>query len=90
MSSEKPKFFESSDTLENHHHELVVHNDDFNTFDFVIRTLVEVCQHHPEQAEQCTTIIHYKGRCPVSSGDFHTLEPKYIEILNRGITATIE
>jgi ATP-dependent Clp protease adaptor protein ClpS len=90
MSTENPKSFDSSDTMENQLHELVVHNDDFNTFDFVIRTLIEVCLHDPEQAEQCTTIIHYKGRCPVSSGDYHTLEPKYREILNRGITATIE
>jgi ATP-dependent Clp protease adaptor protein ClpS len=70
--------------------DLVVHNDDFNTFDFVIKTLVEVCQHDPEQAEQCTLVIHYNGKCVVRTGDFTMLEPMYREILNRGITATIE
>jgi ATP-dependent Clp protease adaptor protein ClpS len=70
--------------------DLVVHNDDFNTFDFVIKTLVEVCQHDPEQAEQCTLVIHYNGKCVVRTGDFSMLEPMYREILNRGITATIE
>lgn len=70
--------------------DLVVHNDDFNTFDFVIKTLVEVCQHDPEQAEQCTLIIHHNGKCVVRTGDYSMLEPMYREILNRGITATIE
>jgi ATP-dependent Clp protease adaptor protein ClpS len=70
--------------------DLVVHNDDFNTFDFVIKTLVEVCQHDPEQAEQCTLVIHYNGKCVVRTGDYSMLEPMYREILNRGITATIE
>ncbi len=70
--------------------ELVLHNDDFNTFDFVINTLVEVCNHEPEQAEQCTMIVHHNGKCAVLSGDFTELKPKYSEMLNRGLTATIE
>jgi ATP-dependent Clp protease adaptor protein ClpS len=70
--------------------DLVVHNDDFNTFDFVTKTLIEVCDHAPEQAEQCTLIIHFNGKCVVRSGYFDILEPMYREILNRGITATIE
>lgn len=90
MSKEKTKIFESSDTLETQIRELVVHNDDFNTFDFVIKTLIEVCNHEPEQAEQCTLIIHHIGKCSVLSGDYNTLEPMYREILNRGITATID
>ncbi len=90
MSKEKSKFSESSQELETQLRELVVHNDDFNTFDFVIKTLIEVCQHDPEQAEQCTLIIHHRGKCSVYSGDYHSLEPMYREILNRGITATIE
>jgi ATP-dependent Clp protease adaptor protein ClpS len=90
MTKEKTKFSESSDTIETRIRELVVHNDDFNTFDFVISTLIEVCNHESEQAEQCTLIIHHKGKCSVFSGDYHTLEPMYREILNRGITATID
>jgi len=87
---EKPKHYESTAILEVAERQLVIHNDDFNTFDFVIRTLMEVCQHQPEQAEQCTLIIHHKGKCAVLSGDYYTIEPKYREILNRGITATID
>lgn len=90
MNREKPDISSFEDTLNTKVHDLVVHNDDFNTFDFVIQTLIEVCKHKPEQAEQCTMIIHYKGKCAVRSGDYSTLEPMYREILNRGITATIE
>lgn len=69
---------------------LVVYNDNVNTFDFVISTLIEVCKHDAEQAEQCTLIIHHNGRCVVKKGNFPTLEPLCQEILNRGITASIE
>lgn len=69
--------------------ELIVYNDDVNTFEFVIETLIEVCDHTPEQAEQCTLIIHYKGKCAVKSGDYDLLEPMCSEILRRGITASI-
>jgi ATP-dependent Clp protease adaptor protein ClpS len=90
MTKEKIKNTGSEESLNTKFHDLVVHNDDFNTFDFVIETLVQVCKHDPEQAEQCTLIIHHRGKCAVKSGDFKTLEPLYREILNRGITATIE
>lgn len=90
MTKEKIKNTGSEESLSTKFHELVVHNDDFNTFDFVIETLVDVCKHDNEQAEQCTLIIHNRGKCAVKSGDFNTLEPMYKEILNRGITATIE
>jgi ATP-dependent Clp protease adaptor protein ClpS len=90
MTKEKKSPSSSENLLNTKLHDLVVHNDDFNTFDFVIKTLIEVCNHEPEQAEQCTLIIHHNGKCAVKSGDYHTLEPLYREILNRGITATIE
>lgn len=90
MTREKTTPFSGEDILSTKLHDLVVHNDDFNTFDFVISTLIEVCKHKPEQAEQCTLIIHYKGKCAVRSGDYNTLEPMHREILNRGITSTIE
>jgi ATP-dependent Clp protease adaptor protein ClpS len=90
MTREKTREFTSADSETSKFYELVVHNDDFNTFDFVIDTLIEVCRHSPEQAEQCTLIIHYKGKCTVKTGDYDTLKPMYSEILNRGITATIE
>ncbi len=49
---------------------LILFNDDFNTFEFVIETLIDVCKHEPEQAEQCTIIVHFKGKCAVKSGSF--------------------
>lgn len=69
--------------------ELVVFNDDVNTFDHVIDTLIEVCEHTPIQAEQCTWIIHYKGKCTVKSGTFEELVPVRTGICDRGISAEI-
>lgn len=71
-------------------HNLILHNDDFNTFDFVIESLIEVCEHHPIQAEQCTFIVHYKGKCDVKKGTFNDLKPFRNELLNRGLTVTID
>jgi ATP-dependent Clp protease adaptor protein ClpS len=68
---------------------LVVYNDDVNTFDYVINTLVEVCQHSNEQAEQCTLIIHYKGKCTVKKGEYEELVPMRNAICNRGISAEL-
>jgi len=70
--------------------ELIVFNDDINTFDHVISTLIDVCQHTPEQAEQCTLIIHYKGKCSVKSGDFEELAVLRNEICRREISAEIQ
>jgi ATP-dependent Clp protease adaptor protein ClpS len=70
--------------------ELIVHNDDVNTFDFVIESLIKVCKHDPIQAEQCTMIVHYNGKCSVKRGDWQSLEPMCTALLDRGITAEIE
>ena len=69
---------------------LIVWNDNVNTFDWVIETLVEVCGHTPEQAEQCSLIIHFQGKCAVKNGDYDTLKPMCDAITERGIGATIE
>ncbi len=69
--------------------DLVVFNDDINTFDHVITTLIRVCQHTPEQAEQCTFLIHHKGKCSVKSGDFDFLRPFREAICEQGIDARI-
>ncbi|PSL05652.1 ATP-dependent Clp protease adaptor ClpS [Cecembia rubra] len=69
--------------------ELVVFNDDINTFDHVIKVLIKVCQHTPEQAEQCTLIIHYKGKCTVKKGSRSKLKPMCEAILDSGIQAAI-
>nr|WP_295929894.1 ATP-dependent Clp protease adaptor ClpS [uncultured Dyadobacter sp.] len=68
---------------------LVIYNDDVNTFDWVIDTLVEVCGHSNEQAEQCTIIIHYKGKCSVKEGSFEELAGMRNEICRRGISAEV-
>ncbi|AKQ44846.1 ATP-dependent Clp protease adaptor ClpS [Rufibacter radiotolerans] len=69
--------------------ELVVYNDDVNTFEHVINTLVQVCRHTQEQAEQCTMLIHYKGKCTVKLGTFTELETMCTAIHDRGISADI-
>jgi ATP-dependent Clp protease adaptor protein ClpS len=69
--------------------DLVVFNDDVNTFEHVIRTLIKVCKHTPEQAEQCTMIIHYKGKCQVKNGTFDFLRPMREAICEEGIDARI-
>lgn len=69
---------------------LIVWNDNVNSFDWVIETLVEVCGHTPEQAEQCAFIIHFHGKYAVKNGDYETLKPMREAIVDRGINATIE
>jgi ATP-dependent Clp protease adaptor protein ClpS len=69
--------------------DLVVYNDDFNTFEHVINTLIKVCKHSSEQAEQCTWIIHYKGKCAVKNGTFEELRPMKESICEAGIDAKI-
>ncbi len=69
--------------------DLVVYNDDFNTFEHVINTLIKVCRHTVEQAEQCTHIIHYKGKCAVKKGPFEELKPMKESICEAGIDAKI-
>lgn len=70
--------------------DLVVWNDDVHTFDFVIQSLVEICGHDLTQAEQCTYIVHFNGKCAVKSGSLKKLKPMYRKLLNRGLTATLE
>jgi ATP-dependent Clp protease adaptor protein ClpS len=69
--------------------DLIVFNDDVNTFDHVINTLIKVCKHTPEQAEQCTLLIHYKGKCTVKNGSFIYLKPLRDAICEEGIEARI-
>ena len=70
-------------------YQIIVFNDDVNTFDWVIESLVDVCDHTPEQAEQCAILIHYKGKCEVLTGAYEDLKPRCSELLNRGISAEI-
>jgi ATP-dependent Clp protease adaptor protein ClpS len=69
---------------------VILYNDDVNSFDFVIETLIKVCKHDPIQAEQCTYLVHYAGKCAVKSGSFTELAPIQEALSDKGLTASIE
>lgn len=69
--------------------EIVLYNDDVNTFDHVIETLVKVCDHTWEQAEQCAILVHYKGQCIVKTGELPKLKPQCSALLDAGLSAEI-
>ncbi|MDA9875383.1 MAG: ATP-dependent Clp protease adaptor ClpS [Flavobacteriaceae bacterium] len=74
---------------ESHLNEIVLFNDEVNTFDHVIETLVDVCKHSYEQAEQCSLLVHYKGKCTVKTGLYEELEPQCTQLLKAGLSAEI-
>ena len=89
--STKEKIKEEVVVLEkevNHHH-IVLHNDEVNTFDFVINSLISVCEHTEEQAEQCTWLVHFKGKCTVKTGELKELEPRCSKLLSLGLSAEL-
>ena len=69
--------------------EIVLFNDEVNTFEHVIETLIAVCEHSPEQAEQCSLIVHYNGKCTVKTGEYNDLEPRCTRLLQAGLSAEI-
>lgn len=69
--------------------EIVLFNDEVNTFDHVIDTLISVCEHTAEQAEQCSIIVHHNGKCTVKTGEFKDLEPRCSKLLQAGLSAEI-
>ena len=69
--------------------EIVLYNDDVNTFDHVIDTLIRVCNHTSGQAEQCAILVHYKGKCTVKTGSFDELKPQCTQLLEAGLSAEI-
>lgn len=91
MVSTKEKIREEVDvfTDEQKNNEIVLFNDNVNTFDHVIETLVYVCEHTPIQAEQCAWIVHYKGKCTVKTGSYEELEPRCNLLLDAGLSAEI-
>ncbi len=94
MANVKPNYNEEleTDVLDDvsNNSQLIVWNDEVNTFDWVIETLIEVCKHTPEQAEQCAMFIHTKGKYAVKDGDYENLKPMCDAITERGINATVE
>ncbi len=89
--STKEKIQEQIDLLEKKvdQHEIILHNDDVNTFDFVIDALIDVCEHTLIQAEQCTILVHYKGKASVKSGAYKELESRCSKLLELGLSAEI-
>lgn len=77
-------------TKEGNENEIVVFNDEVNTFDYVIKLLIDVCDHDFLQAEQCTLLIHYKGKCAVKTGSYEELEPRCSRLLEAGLSAEIQ
>jgi ATP-dependent Clp protease adaptor protein ClpS len=86
------KFQDDTDILTSYDEScsLVVWNDEVNTFEWVIETLIQVCGHTAEQAEQCSYFIHYKGKYAVKQGSYEELKPQCDAITERGIGATVE
>jgi ATP-dependent Clp protease adaptor protein ClpS len=78
-----------TETEEQNLNEIVLHNDDVNTFDHVIDTLIYACEHSSEQAEQCAIIVHHKGKCTVKTGIYNDLEPRCTLLLEAGLSAEI-
>jgi len=89
MEQYKTNTQEETATLEDMGCRLVVHNDDVHTFDYVIKALVDICRHTVEQAEQCTILIHCKGKCVVKSGSYETLLPMHTGLLDKQLTSEI-
>jgi ATP-dependent Clp protease adaptor protein ClpS len=79
-----------TDVLDIQLHHLIIWNDEVNTFDWVIESLIEICKHTPDQAEQCALFIHYQGRYAVKKGDFNTLRIMCEALIDRGINSTID
>ena len=71
------------------HNQIILYNDDVNTFDHVIETIINVCDHTPLQAEQCTLVVHYKGKCSVKSGTLFDLKPRLKNLSAANLTAEI-
>lgn len=89
--STKEKIQESVEIAEKEarQNEIILYNDEVNTFDHVINTLIYACEHTPEQAEQCSLIVHYKGKCTVKTGSYDELEPRCMMLLDAGLSAEL-
>ncbi|MFN3755507.1 MAG: ATP-dependent Clp protease adaptor ClpS [Flavobacterium sp.] len=87
---EKVKEKVSVKELFNQNHEIILFNDDVNTFDHVIETLIKVCDHDPLQAEQCAIIVHYNGKCGVKTGPYEELKDQCLQLLEAGLSAQIQ
>ena len=89
MTKEKLNPVDNTQELDENLKELILFNDDVNTFDFVIETLIDVCGHDPHQAEQCAMVAHYNGKCAVKSGTVIELKPVHDEMWDRKLSVSI-
>ena len=89
MAKEKviPCLDNSTSTMDEH--QLMLINDDVHTFDYVIDALINICNHTPQQATQCTIIVHYKGSCDVKKGTYEELRPLRRALMDKELKATI-
>jgi ATP-dependent Clp protease adaptor protein ClpS len=69
---------------------LILHNDEVHSFDYVIKALIKVCEMDLIQAEQCTYLVHFKGKCDVKKGNFSFLKPYKQALIDKGLEATID
>jgi len=69
---------------------LILYNDDYHTFDYVIDSLIDICKQTKEQAEQCTILVHYKGKCVIKNGSYDTLLPMHQALLSKSLTSEIQ
>jgi len=89
-TKEVPIIKEVNKSNEDRSNSLILHNDEVNSFDFVIECLIDICDHSLVQAEQCTYLIHYKGKCDVKSGSYDFLNSMRVALLDKGLQATID
>jgi ATP-dependent Clp protease adaptor protein ClpS len=86
----RPQKIGSEETNSQNQAILVLHNDNINTFDYVMETLVEICDHSMNQAEQCATITHYKGKCEVRTGSFTDMKELRFQLISKGLKASVD
>jgi len=86
----RPQKLDSGDVDKQNQARLVLHNDEVNTFDYVMETLVDICDHSMTQAEQCATITHYKGKCEVRSGSLSEMKELRYKLISRGLKASVD
>ncbi len=89
-TKENQQIEEITSTLYEKECALILYNDDYHTFDFVIDALIKICSHTPEQAEQCAYIVHFKGKCDVKNGNREKLLPLRRALAEKGLKATVE
>ena len=89
MESPEVEYQEEVEVLTAKEHQIVLHNDDVNTFDHVIRCLIRICDQTAEQAEQCAYLVHYHGKCVVKTGAYEDIKPRCLLLLEEGLSAEL-